>query len=55
MRIVVSACLLGENCKYSGGNNENKAVLNFEKTMSLYRSVRKYWADCLCRECRQRS
>lgn len=21
MRIVVSACLLGENCKYSGGNN----------------------------------
>ena len=31
MRIVVSACLLGENCKYSGGNNENKAVLNFVK------------------------
>ena len=21
MRIAVSACLLGENCKYSGGNN----------------------------------
>ena len=31
MRIVVSACLLGENCKYSGGNNENTAVLNFVK------------------------
>ena len=24
--ILVSACLLGENCKYSGGNNENAAV-----------------------------
>ena len=21
MKIMVSACLLGENCKYSGGNN----------------------------------
>ena len=31
MKIVVSACLLGENCKYSGGNNENKAVLDFVK------------------------
>lgn len=26
MKIVVSACLLGENCKYSGGNNYNPAV-----------------------------
>lgn len=25
-KIVVSACLLGENCKYNGGNNENAAV-----------------------------
>jgi len=31
MKILVSACLLGENCKYSGGNNENKAVLDFVK------------------------
>ena len=22
MKIIVSACLLGENCKYSGGNNQ---------------------------------
>ena len=35
MRIVVSACLLGENCKYSGGNNESKAVLNFVKDHEL--------------------
>ncbi len=24
--ILVSACLLGENCKYSGGNNRNDAL-----------------------------
>ena len=28
-KIAVSACLLGENCKYSGGNNKNEAVLKF--------------------------
>lgn len=27
MKIVVSACLLGENCKYNGGNNKNKEVI----------------------------
>ena len=26
---IVSACLLGENCKYSGGNNRNQAVIDF--------------------------
>lgn len=30
-KIAVSACLLGENCKYSGGNNRNEAVLVFIK------------------------
>ena len=29
MKILVSACLLGENCKYSGGNNRNEQVLAF--------------------------
>lgn len=28
-KIAVSACLLGENCKYNGGNNRNEAVLKF--------------------------
>lgn len=28
-KIVVSACLLGYNCKYSGGNNRCEAVLRF--------------------------
>ena len=26
MKIMVSACLTGENCKYNGGNNRNKKV-----------------------------
>lgn len=29
MKILVSACLLGENCKYNGGNNYNEKLLNF--------------------------
>ena len=31
MKILVSACLLGENCKYNGGNNYNPAVAEFVK------------------------
>ncbi|MBP5332505.1 MAG: DUF523 domain-containing protein [Lachnospiraceae bacterium] len=31
MKIIVSACLLGENCKYSGGNNYNEKVAEFIK------------------------
>ncbi|HMM05726.1 MAG TPA: DUF523 domain-containing protein [Clostridiales bacterium] len=27
--IIVSACLLGENCKYSGGNNYNEDVIRY--------------------------
>ena len=29
MKIMVSACLLGENCKYNGGNNLSKKVMKF--------------------------
>ena len=29
MKILVSACLLGENCKYNGGNNYNPQVAAF--------------------------
>lgn len=28
MKILVSACLLGKNCKYNGGNNLNQGVLD---------------------------
>lgn len=31
MKIVVSACLLGENCKYNGGNNDCSAARAFAK------------------------
>ena len=29
MKIAVSACLLGENCKYNGGNNYNEKLARF--------------------------
>ena len=29
MKIFVSACLLGENCKYNGGNNYSEAVKKY--------------------------
>lgn len=29
MKILVSACLLGKNCKYNGSNNLNQSVLDF--------------------------
>jgi len=29
MKIMVSACLTGENCKYNGGNNLNEKVVDF--------------------------
>lgn len=31
MKIVVSACLLGENCKYNGGNNYSEKVRDYTK------------------------
>ncbi|MCR4691417.1 MAG: DUF523 domain-containing protein [Lachnospiraceae bacterium] len=30
-KIIVSACLLGQNCKYNGGNNYSKKVAEFIK------------------------
>ena len=29
---IISKCLLGENCKYNGGNNRNQEILDFCKT-----------------------
>lgn len=29
MKVIVSACLLGRNCKYSGGNNHDPAVVRY--------------------------
>ena len=35
MKILVSACLLGENCKYNGGNNYCAAVAEFVKDKEI--------------------
>ena len=35
MKILVSACLLGENCKYNGGNNYNAAVAEYVKDQAV--------------------
>lgn len=34
-KILVSACLLGENCKYSGGNNFNPNVVALKEYFDL--------------------
>lgn len=31
MKLMISACLLGQNCKYNGGNNRNEKVLQFSE------------------------
>lgn len=31
MKIIVSACLAGDNCKYNGGNNFNKKMMEFSQ------------------------
>ena len=31
MKIAVSACLLGENCKYNGGNNYSEKLVDYIK------------------------
>jgi len=35
MKILVSACLLGENCKYNGGNNKNDEVIRLGEKHTL--------------------
>jgi len=35
MKVAVSACLLGENCKYNVGNNYNKKLVNFVESYEV--------------------
>lgn len=35
MRIIVSACLLGENCKYNGGNNYTEEIKQLKEHFEL--------------------
>ena len=41
MKIVVSACIMGENCKYNGKNNKNQLVIDFLKDKEVV---------CICPE-----
>ncbi len=34
-KVLVSACLLGDNCKYSGGNNLNSDLVDFLKAYNI--------------------
>ena len=36
-KIIVSACLLGENCKYSGGNNYDPKVVEYVRGREVIR------------------
>ena len=36
MNILISACLLGENCKYNGGNNLSEPILEILKGHNLF-------------------
>ena len=34
-KILISACLIGLNCKYNGGNNENSKLVELMKEKDL--------------------
>ena len=38
MKILVSACLLGDNCKYNGKNNLNNDLINFLKNHEIIKT-----------------
>ena len=35
MKVIVSACLAGDNCKYNGGNNLNQKMMDFLKSHEM--------------------
>lgn len=35
MKVIVSACLAGDNCKYNGGNKLNQKTMDFLKTHKM--------------------
>ncbi|MDE7243719.1 MAG: DUF523 domain-containing protein [Oscillospiraceae bacterium] len=42
-KIVVSACLLGENCKYNGGNNRNQRIIDFLRDKEVIAVCPEVW------------
>lgn len=43
MKVLVSACLLGDNCKYDGGNNRNESVIKFVADHKVAQFALKSW------------
>ena len=35
-KVLVSACLVGENCKYNGKNNKNEKIIQFLKDKEVF-------------------
>lgn len=35
MKVLISSCLIGENCKYNGGNNKNEKAIEFLKDKEI--------------------
>ena len=55
MKILVSACLLGENCKYNGKNNYSERVAKYLEGHEVIRYVLRCWEDFRPRGIRRRS
>ncbi len=39
MKVLVSSCIMGKNCKYNGGNNLNPKVVEFLKDKEVNRNL----------------
>jgi len=35
-KVLVSACLVGKNCKYNGKNNKNSAIIDFLQDKEVF-------------------
>lgn len=55
MKILVSACLLGEKCKYDGGSNFNETVAAFAEGRKLLPSALKFLPVWEVRGCLRKS
>lgn len=50
MKVLVSSCITGKNCKYNGGNNLNTKVVEFLKDKNFFDSYfREMYIYCVKR------
>lgn len=45
MKVLVSSCVLGRNCKYNGGNNYNPQIMGFLKDKEIVEICPELLAD----------